>query len=121
MDKHITSGHFNHDLYIAIRKERERIGLPVACLNVPKKEHELIGREFISKETSKKYTVESVNEHWYEGWYEVLLLVDSHHSSRLVMWRNINCRSEIILTSIDENREELYILDENGRYVKTYK
>lgn len=119
MDKHITKGRFNHDLYIAIRKEREKVGLPVACLNKPILDHELIGREFISKETSKRYTVKSVNEHWYEGWYEILVLEDSHQSSRVVMWRNINCTSEIILTAIDENRAELYILDENGRYVKT--
>jgi len=120
MNKHIT-GHFNHDLYRKIRQAREEAGLEVACLTNKIEDHELIGKEFIDKKTNKRYTVESVHNHWYNGWYEVLIMVDSNHSSRVVFWRNIDCRDEIILSSIDKNREVLYFLNEDGRYVKTYK
>lgn len=117
--KHIT-GHFNHDLYRAIREARKVAGLEVASLNIKQEDHPLIGKKLYSREAYKEYTVVSVHNHWYNGWYEVLLLEDNKQSSRLVMWTNFSCREEIILKSIDENRSELFYIDEKGRYVKSF-
>jgi hypothetical protein len=117
--KHIT-GYFNHDLYRSIREARKVAGLEVASLNVKIEDHSLIGKKLYSRESYKEYTVVSVHNHWYNGWYEVLLIEDNKKSSRLVMWTNINCKEEIILKAIDENRIELFYINEKGMYIKSF-
>ena len=119
MDKHIT-GHFDHDLYRKIRRERKRLGMTVADLWEGIKNHELIGREFISKESSVRYTVESVEKHWWNGWYEEMIIrEDISNKPRFVIWKNISCREETVLNAIDTSRADFFILTEDGRYVKT--
>jgi hypothetical protein len=110
--------HFNHDLYRKIRKERERLGMDVQSLNIAIKDHELIGKKMYSVESKKEYTVDYVHKHWYNGWYEVLFLVDKNRSHRTVFWKSIDCRDEIILEGIGENREDLLFVDLEGNHVK---
>lgn len=117
--KHIT-GHFDMGLYFSIRNAREKAGLNVACLNVKVEDHPLIGKRLYGRNANKEYTVVSVNKHWYNGWYEVLLLEDNKKSSRLLIWKNIDCKEESILKSIDENRVDFYNVDKDGRYIKSF-
>jgi hypothetical protein len=97
--------HFNYEHYRKVREAREKAGLFIACLNKPILEHELIGKKYVDIKQCKTYTVKSVSEHWYNGWYEVFLLEDKNESSRLVFWRNIDCKDEIIVKKINENKE----------------
>ena len=117
--KHIT-GNFNISLYFAIRNARKKVGLNVACLNIKQENHNLIGKKLYSCGAKKEYTVISVSKHWYNGWYEVLLLEDDKKSSRHLIWKNINCKEESILKSIDENRVDFYSVNKGGRYIKSF-
>lgn len=98
----------NHDLYLAVRREREKLGLPVANLNIQLSDHPMLGKKMKRKD-GNVYLVEDVRQHWYEGWYEALLI--QHNGSHcLVFWKSLTCRNEIILEGIDEVHEEYVIL-----------
>lgn len=110
--------HFNHDLYRRIREVRKRMGLPVEDLSVELKDHELIGKKMYSTLEECEYTVDTVHKMWYNGWFIVIMAVDSHRSHRTVYWQNIDCRDETVLEGIDESREDLLFIKEGGTYAK---
>lgn len=110
--------HFNHDLYRRIREVRKRMGLPVVDLSQEIKDHELIGAKMYSTEEDCHYTVDRVHKMWYEGWFIVIMAVDSNRSHRTVYWQNIDCRDETVLQGIDESREDFLFIDSEGKYVK---
>jgi hypothetical protein len=109
---------FDMDLYFKIRDARKEAGLTVASLSKDVDNHPLVCRKLYSRVKYKEYTIESVKEHWYNGWFEVLLLVDNKGSHRVIFWKSINCKDEIILKNIDKTREEFYYINDKGVYVK---
>lgn len=110
--------HFNHDLYMRIREVRQRKGLPIADLSVEFKDHELIGQRMYSTSEECEYTVDRVHKMWYNGWFIVIMPVDSKRSHRTVYWQNIDCRDETVLQGIDESREDWLFIKEDGTYAK---
>ena len=119
---------FNHDHYMKVRREREKLGLPTFNDLYPENgrvfNHNLEGKKIVRVEDGKEYTIESVHKHWYQGWYICLLvyslseteselltkeIIDGKrygHSHNFIFWENINCQYDIILESIGENRNE---------------
>jgi len=69
---------FDHEHYHKVWKVRREIGDGLG--NIEQKDHPLLGKTLINKETGKKYLVEKVNKQFYAGWYfGALLNCDNSH------------------------------------------
>jgi hypothetical protein len=110
--------HFNHDLYRRVRESRRLRGLPVEDLSVELKDHEFIDQKMYSISEECEYTVDRVHKMWHNGWFIIIMAIDSHNSHRTVYWQNINCKDESILEGIDESREDFLFITKDGNYVK---
>jgi hypothetical protein len=106
-------------LYNKIREEREKVGLPVTNIDEDLPNHSLIGKSLYGTDTEKEYVVVSAKKQWENGYYEILLLQDKNNSSRMVYWKSINCKDEIILTAIDKAREAILLITDDG-YSRTF-
>lgn len=69
----------NSELYSRIRKERERLGLPVADIDQTLHDHPLVGKYLLERSTGKEYLIEKVKRQWYLGW--TLSILYQHNGS----------------------------------------
>lgn len=122
---------FNENLYLKIRNERKRLGLPLFEDIYPENgrifNHELEGKKLL-KNKKTEYTIQSVHKHWHHGWYYILLvyrLCESHceelttdiignktygRSHGVVYWENISCVNDVIVNGITEDRKKYKLI-----------
>jgi transposase len=99
--------YFNYDHYMAVRCARKKQGLPIELTNI-KVDHELVGKKLLKNK--EEFTIQSVHQHWYRGWYLVLLVYDKNRSHTPIIWDNICCHDPLILNVIEENKNNIKVL-----------
>ena len=118
-----TQIRFNETLYKEYRRKagkRQRDGLfdittfpnGLYCFPLRKElgingkldKHELYGTRWLNKTTGKSYLVDSVNVHWWRGYYYFITLErDGSHTT--AMPENINSTDLIIINAIESFKE----------------
>jgi len=110
----------NNQHYSKVYSERRRLEIP--CVYRPFfinkildqhgsiTNHPLIGKK-IQKESSKKeYIIQSVQFHWYEGYYWNFVAIDDRGSSIVRTFENFNSQSKIITTEIVKFKKQFLFL-----------
>lgn len=108
LDKIVT--HFNSDLYIKVRKEREKVGYPVSSLNIDVPDSPLINKKIMDLDSGDIGYIQSVHRQYYNGGWYIAILVNYNGSHGLKFWENINCPDELMISLINETKNEYKIL-----------
>lgn len=104
----VCSGTFlDSDRYLEILKRKKKTKPQTSR---PWQGESLLGRKIIHKQ--EVYTVVEELEHWFCGWYKVLVLKDKCKSGCLVMWENISSCCDIILQQIEQNKIDYTLISE---------
>lgn len=118
----IICENFNHSLYSEIRHIRKELGLKTIEDYNPDNglilDHPLKNKTLFDKEKNKLIHIQNVYKHWYMGYYITLLYYTwtegyshiGYRSHGQLIWKNINCHSDIILNSIKENQQNYILL-----------
>ena len=73
--------------------------------------HPFFGKKVRKISNGKIYVVDSVNIHWYNGYYYVATIRDDNNSHGVVFFENINCEEDIIIKRIEDFKEKYEILN----------